>query len=255
MSHPPDLLVDGYISHCFSPNRDAESYLCYLLKTTQSGLKQSCLALPDPGGQGGRFAARAVPGTFGPKPLMQDPSGYLLWLLDYNVIRIGTVVPQSLWSPRNMTDLRQYVAEAQLQLPIFFTQENGALGLSVTDAANGRCQTLRDARIQAHLGGKYTTYIRVLWPGYDDFKRQIQIRDETSSKNPIKIAKFAQHIGRSVMTFLQAPTPAATRKAGDDRWIIGQNGIEPANIRVIGAIHVSAGSWMPILQLSNVWVY
>ena len=83
-------------------------------------------------------------------------------------MNIGTVVPQSLWSPRNVTDFRQYVAEAPLLLPIFFTQENGDLGLSLDDAAHGRCQTLRDARMQAHLGGKHTTCVRILvcsrWP-------------------------------------------------------------------------------------------
>ena len=75
---------------------------------------------------------------------------------------IGTVVRQSLWSPRNVTDFRQHVTEAPLQLPIFFTQENGALGLSLDDAAHGRYQTLHDARMPAPLGGKHTTYIRIL---------------------------------------------------------------------------------------------
>jgi len=110
----------------------------------------------------------AVPDASAPTLPMQATSGYLLWLLDYSVMSIGTVVPQSLWSPRNVTDFRQYVTEAPLQLPIFFTQENGFLGLSLDDAFHGRCQTLRDARMQAHLGGKYTTYIRILvcsrWP-------------------------------------------------------------------------------------------
>jgi hypothetical protein len=40
-----------------------------------------------------------------------------------------------------------------------------------------------------------------------------------------------------------------------DRWAIGQGGINPINIRIIGAIHVSAGSWMPILQLNGVWIF
>jgi hypothetical protein len=75
---------------------------------------------------------------------------------------IGTVVPQLLWSPKNVNDLRQYVALAPLELPIFFTHEDGALGVSLNDAAKGRCHTLRDAHVQAHLGGKYTTYIRIL---------------------------------------------------------------------------------------------
>ena len=41
------------------------------------------------------------------------------------------------------------------------------------------------------------------WPGYNEFKRQVQIRDETPAKNPITNAKFANHIGRSVEAFLR----------------------------------------------------
>ena len=95
---------------------------------------------------------------------MQDPNGHTRWLIDHGVASIGTVVPQSLWSPRSNSDARQYVADAPLQLPIFFVQEdsNGILGISLDDAANGRCQTLRDTRTQAHLGGKSTTHIRIL---------------------------------------------------------------------------------------------
>jgi hypothetical protein len=35
------------------------------------------------------------------------------------------------------------------------------------------------------------------------------------------------------------------------RWRIGEGGIQRGDIMVIGAIHVSAGNWMPILQLSR----
>jgi hypothetical protein len=100
-------------------------------------------------------------------PVMQDLNGNPLWPIDYSAMDIGTVVPQSLWPPRNGTELRQYGVEA-LQLPIFFIQEDGTLGLSLDDAASGRCQNLRDAQIQALLGGRATTYIRILvcarWP-------------------------------------------------------------------------------------------
>jgi hypothetical protein len=92
---------------------------------------------------------------------MQDHYGRPLWLLDYNIARTGTVVPQELWSPQNVNDFKQYVTDAELQLPIFFTQENGHLGLSLDDAANGRCHTLRGARAHANLGGKTTTFIRI----------------------------------------------------------------------------------------------
>jgi hypothetical protein len=41
------------------------------------------------------------------------------------------------------------------------------------------------------------------WPGYNEFKRQVQIRDETPTRNPITVGKFAHHVGRSVEAFLQ----------------------------------------------------
>lgn len=119
------------------------------------------MTLPDLYSLGVLFVARIVPDASAPTLPLQATGGYPLWLLDYSVINIGTVVPQSLWSPTNVTDFRQHVAEAPLQLPIFFAQENGGLGLSLDDAAHGS-QTLRGARMQAHLGGKFTTYIRIL---------------------------------------------------------------------------------------------
>jgi hypothetical protein len=110
-----------------------------------------------------RFIARAAADTF-PATLSQGPGDHPSWLIDYSIASIGTVVSQSLWSPRSNSDARQYVADAPLQLPIFFNQRDsdGILGISLDDAANGRCQNLRDANMQAHLGGKYTTYIRIL---------------------------------------------------------------------------------------------
>ena len=92
---------------------------------------------------------------------MQREDGYPLWLLDHSVVRTGTVVPQTLWSPQNVNDFRQHFSDPFLQMPIFFTHANGTLGLSLSDAANGRYQTLRDAREQAQLGGRTTTHIRI----------------------------------------------------------------------------------------------
>lgn len=42
------------------------------------------------------------------------------------------------------------------------------------------------------------------WPGYIEYKRQVQIRDETSQRNSISIFRFAHHIGRSVDSFIKA---------------------------------------------------
>lgn len=39
--------------------------------------------------------------------------------------------------------------------------------------------------------------------------------------------------------------------AGDPNWRIGMQGIMQRHVKVIGAVHVSRGSWMPILQLTE----
>jgi hypothetical protein len=35
------------------------------------------------------------------------------------------------------------------------------------------------------------------------------------------------------------------------RWQIGEGGVQPHEIVIIGAIQVSSGGWMPILQLTR----
>jgi hypothetical protein len=158
-----DLLVDGYIAQSFGPII-AQRYLYDLLKVNQQqcSLRQLCQAIPRPDRPGAvTFVVGAVATRQPPPPLMQDHNGRPLWLLDYSIAPTGTVVPQALWSPQDVNDFKQYVTDAELQMPIFFTQENGHLGLSLDDAANGRCHTLRGARAHVHLGGQTTTFIRI----------------------------------------------------------------------------------------------
>jgi hypothetical protein len=35
------------------------------------------------------------------------------------------------------------------------------------------------------------------------------------------------------------------------RWAIGARGINQTQVKIIGAVHVSAGSWMPLIQLTR----
>lgn len=130
-------------------------------------LNQSCQTLLNPDGSG-VFVVRRIAHNISPAPFLQDHNGHPLWLLDYSVVRTGTVIPQARWAPENVNDYRQHVAEAILQMPIYFLQQDGVLGLSLDDAINGRCQTLRNPRAQAQLGGKSTTHIRIAvcsrWP-------------------------------------------------------------------------------------------
>ena len=133
-----NLLVDGSIARSFGLIK-AERYLFDLLKTNESGLKQLCRTIPSPDGSRATFVVEEVATNVFLPPLMLDHSHRPLWLLDYSTAKTGTVVPQELWSPQNVNDFRQRVTEAELQMPIFFAQENGHLGLSLNDAKNGHC--------------------------------------------------------------------------------------------------------------------
>ena len=86
-------------------------------------------------------------------------------MLDRGFVDRGTVVPQTLWAPHTVTDKRNHVEEAVLQLPIFFQCADGRLGLPFEAAVAGRCHGLVDAQSPAPLGNKSTTHIRIAVSG------------------------------------------------------------------------------------------
>ncbi|KAI0044771.1 hypothetical protein FA95DRAFT_1608292 [Auriscalpium vulgare] len=240
----PNLFLNGYLAHTFTPH-GAAFYLAYLLKVDAATLypignvhgwpRAVFIAFP----QVPNAAPHALAGA-------QQP----LWITDYEVApNLGTVIPQRLWYPHSVTDQRQYVAQARLELPVFFVHANGALGLTLANAAAGNFHTLRGSQAAAPIGGKSSTHLRIAWPGYKDYKRQFQTRDETFERKPITLEKFVRHVARSVDAFLQHCEVDVAVEA--PRWRIGENGITRNDIYVMGAVHVSAGSWMPILQLAR----
>ena len=77
------------------------------------------------------------------------------------VVGAGSVVPQRLWIPHTATDVRQHVAEAELQMPIFFQHANGDLGVTLEAAMSGRSHSLINAPSFAPLGRYTTTHIRI----------------------------------------------------------------------------------------------
>ncbi|KAF8468114.1 hypothetical protein DFH94DRAFT_638545, partial [Russula ochroleuca] len=90
----------------------------------------------------------------------------------------------------------------------------------------------------------------IKWPGYRIWKRQVQARDDSRRRNPITLAKFAQHVGRCVSKFLQVCTGC---EGDHSKWKIGgKDGIHPAEVLLLGAVHVSSGTWQPILALTRV---
>ncbi|KAI9453212.1 hypothetical protein BJY52DRAFT_1123778 [Lactarius psammicola] len=200
------LLVDGYMSRTFR-SRTAEQYFLNLLKSTSIPPHAT---LSYAWREGYFFFIHSVPPHI-PAPLSSPPS---FWLLDRGIVDRGTVVPQRMWSPHSASDRRRHVEMAQLQMPVFFEGEDHRVGVSLIASADSRCHSLRDANHPVPLGQKSSTYIRIAWPGYKEFKRQISTREPTNVGNPINVARFARQIGQIVEAFLQVrlPTPLHDEK-------------------------------------------
>ncbi|KAF8495891.1 hypothetical protein F5888DRAFT_1804443 [Russula emetica] len=240
--HASDILVDGFIARTFTP-QDALDFFALLLKTPDFLRHHRILY-----SKGVWYAMRNAPYVQSPSPAasIQNPS----LPLDYSVRTTrGTVIPQRRWTPADEVDVHRHVECSALQPPIFFINHNGGTGFWLPDILQGRHHDLYDGDREAQLGGKTTTHIRINWPGYRDWKRQIPIRDETRARKPITFARFMKHIGTSVNKFLNQSM--ASDHMANPGWVIGTNGIIQSHVKIIGAVHVSAGSWMPIMQLTG----
>ncbi|KAF8494393.1 hypothetical protein F5888DRAFT_1636100 [Russula emetica] len=93
----------------------------------------------------------------------------LAWHLDYMLRDVGTVVPQRLWSPAAIPDAQRY-GTVPLNMPIFLVQSDRTrLGLPLNQAASGDCSALLNARLPAPVGQCHTTFIRIMWPGFNEW--------------------------------------------------------------------------------------
>ncbi|KAN0133463.1 hypothetical protein V8E53_008631 [Lactarius tabidus] len=241
---PADIFIDGFIARTFTSG-DANDYLMLLLRTPpRHPFLQYYGIVFYRGAWYIMHNSNLVQGTSPGVPLQPTP------LLDYSMESThGTVVPQRRWTPADEADVRRHVKG--LELPIFFVNHDGSIGFPLVDILRGCDRDLRNASGFASLVGKTTTHIRINWPGYNNWKRQIPARDETHARNPITVARFMKHVASSVDKFF-IECMSNNLVATDGRWQIGMHGgINQDHVKVIGAVHVSAGSWMPILQLDG----
>lgn len=132
----PDLLIDGYLAHMFSP-RDAEKYHLSLLGRESQPISWHVI--------------RPEEIFFAAPPPVVEPNQET-WAIDYATKDTGLVIPQQIWAPRKPSDEQRYVRHGQLRPPIFFALKDGSLGLPLKAAAAGNCMCLRDADRVAGVG-------------------------------------------------------------------------------------------------------
>jgi len=235
-----DIHIDGNLAQMVGPER-AAWYFTRLLRVDARALRPT--------------VSQDWPHAFFiTSPAVQNahPSltigGLPAWLLDYAVRNYGTVVPQRIWSPAQPTEGQRY-SNVSLNMPIFFVHNDRvSLGLPLIKAVTGSCATLLGAGTPAPIGDISTTYIRINWPGYNEWSSQIMTKDQTSAHKTIPLEKFAKRIAGAVSRFLDE---AAGLHGQEPNWRIGNGGITKEQVMLIGAVHVSQGSWQPILQLNR----
>jgi hypothetical protein len=92
-------------------------------------------------------------------------------------------------------------------------------------------------------------------------------RDQTSAHSTISLEKLAKRVANAVCHFLDVSLSnmfchsngsltvrqvVAQVQCRDPAWQVGgPNGIKKDNVILIGLVHVSQGSWQPILQLDR----
>jgi len=93
--------------------------------------------------------------------------------------------------------------------------------------------------------------IRLKWPGYGNWSRQIPTKDFRSPPGPITKAKLAKNIARTVERFIKEKEKQVLDPDEDDSWRVGTGHIGVDDLVLVGLQHVSKGSWQAHLRLAR----
>jgi len=162
----------------------------------------------------------------------------------------GPMVPQKRYKPHTSSDRRRYVEEVQLEPSIFFYMSKpDELGIPLRDALHGRFAKLvaRDEPMFQERGPSIS--VRLNWPGYQPWSRQIPTRDFRNPPGPITRSKLAKNVAKSVSRFITEHQGRPMEEDGEPIWAVGGRKIEVNDLVLVRLDHVSKGSWQAQLQL------
>lgn len=167
----------------------------------------------------------------------------------------GPFVPQQMYKPHTNSDRKRYVEEIVLDAPIYFWMSDPEeCGIPLTDALHSRVKRLQNRNCSVFEGRGPSVSIRLEWPGYRQWSRQIPTKDFRSPPAPITLAKLAKNIAKCVQRFIEERQHSRLEDITDSRWQVGLNGkglITLDDIVLVSIHHVSLGSWQPHLRLKR----
>ncbi|KAI0825850.1 hypothetical protein BC629DRAFT_1269922, partial [Irpex lacteus] len=161
------------------------------------------------------------------------------------------IIPQKLYRPNTQSDRRRYVEEVELEQPIMFYSANGeTCGIRCTDALSSRFAGLhgRDDPMFEQRGPSVS--IRLMWPGYAPWSRQIPTRDFRSPPQPITRAKLAKNVAKTIKRFLEDMETKPMEDDANPHFKVGRKPyITIDDLEIVGLQHVSMGSWQAHVRL------
>ncbi|EIM80459.1 uncharacterized protein STEHIDRAFT_125987 [Stereum hirsutum FP-91666 SS1] len=174
----------------------------------------------------------------------------------------GPIVPQKKYKPHTMSDRKRYVEDIALKPTIFFKDvKNGELidGIPIVLIMQNRIPGLqgRDDSMLSDCGPSIS--VRINWPGYASWSRQIPTRDFRTPPQPVTRAKLAKNVAKTVERFIAEHQNRPMDDDGDagsaaanQNWKIGgHDGIHASDLALVHLEHVSKGSWQVQLQLMH----
>ncbi|KAG2366918.1 hypothetical protein BDR07DRAFT_1479693 [Suillus spraguei] len=171
---------------------------------------------------------------------------------DQATIATGTTtyIPQSIYQPYTEADRIRYIEKADLKEPIIFkTAHPDQWGVALEDAMRAKMKNLIDKDDNMFENCGPSVSIRLQWPGYRAWKKQILTTNFKSPKGLITRAKLAKTIAICVKRFVEDKEKERMVMEADRRWRVGPRYIRVEDLILVSLHHISKGSWQPQLRL------
>ncbi|KAG1869526.1 hypothetical protein F4604DRAFT_888023 [Suillus subluteus] len=171
---------------------------------------------------------------------------------DQAIVVTGTTVyiPQTIYQPYTEADRVRYIEKADLKEPIIFrTAHPDQWGIALEDALKTNMKDLLDKYDNMFENCGPSVSIRLQWPGYRAWTRQIPTMDFKSPKGPITRAKLAKNIANCVKRFIEEKEKERMEMEADRRWKVGTRYIRMEDLILVSLHHIAKGSWQPQLRL------
>ncbi|KAI0788783.1 hypothetical protein C8Q75DRAFT_719129 [Abortiporus biennis] len=161
------------------------------------------------------------------------------------------ILQQRVYRPHTQSDRRRYVDEVDLEDPIMFFVSSDGCGINCKDAINSKFMNLMDRDDPMFSSRGPSVSIRLMWPGYAPWSRQIPTRDFRTPPGPVTRAKLAKSVAKTIQRFIEEMQDKEQEDDAPRHLKVGLHHITIDDIDILGLQHVSMGSWQAHLRIKQ----